>query len=250
MKPRFLPWCAWTAGLVFFLSLPGPAAAQPSAAPRPEDAAKAQALTYFEQGTKFLGDGRYLEAYDAFRKSLELQKSPGVMGNLASSLRQLARYDESLDAYESLLREYPNLPKAITSKVDTEMAELQELVGTLSLQGDLPETGSIFVDERLRGKLPLKAPLRLTVGMHQLRVEKDDFEPLTGTVDIKPRQNRVVELRAKALKGLLSVGESHNWPLWVEVDGKDVGVTPWAGMIAAGEHSVRLHGFIKPDTVM
>ncbi|WP_437717694.1 PEGA domain-containing protein [Sorangium sp. So ce448] len=54
---------------------------------------------------------------------------------------------------------------------------------------------------------------------------------------------------AKSRKGLLVLSEKHNWVLRVELDGKDVGVTPWQGLVDAGEHKVRLHGFMGVEAL-
>ncbi|XXY12236.1 PEGA domain-containing protein [Sorangium sp. So ce185] len=129
------------------------------------------------------------------------------------------------------------------------MAELSRLVGTLEMAGDAPPGGSLFVDDRLRGKLPLSEPLRVAVGTHRIRVDKDGFEPITAVVDVLAGQKSVAELRASVRKGRLSVSERHNWVLTVELDGKEVGVTPWEGLVEPGEHQVRLRGFVGLDAL-
>ena len=66
---------------------------------------------------------------------------------------------------------------------------------------------------------------------------------------VKAGHENVVELRAKSRKGRLRVSEAHSWALQVEVDGKDVGVSPWQGLVDPGEHRVRLHGFVNVATI-
>lgn len=124
------------------------------------------------------------------------------------------------------------------------MAALKTRVGTLVVAGDTPPGASVFVDDRLRGTLPLSAALRVGVGGHVVRLEKDRFDPIVATVDISARRESTVLLRATAKKGRLVIGESHGWALQVELDGKDVGVTPWEGAVETGDHQVKLKGFV------
>ncbi|WP_104984226.1 PEGA domain-containing protein [Sorangium cellulosum] len=227
------------------------AQAQPSGAASPvaADDSYQEARAHYEKGMKLFDAGDYREAYDEFRKSLALKKRKAAMAQAASCLRQLGRYDEALDQYEEVLREYPNLPAKFGADVAIAIAELSRLVGTLELAGDTPAGGALFVDDQLRGKLPLSGPLRVAVGTHRIRVEKDGFEPISAVVDVQAGQKSVAELRASARKGRLSVNERHNWVLAVELDGKEVGVTPWEGLVEPGEHQVRLRGFVGLDAL-
>lgn len=229
----------------------GASAAPPGEAPSAEVAQREQARALFEEGMAHFKKDEYREAYDALQKSLALKETRGAMAAAASCLKQLGRYDEALSLYEEALRAFPD-PDPRSSfrvKVDAAIAELRGLVGTLVVAGDAPEGAALFVDDRRLGVLPLGAPLRLSVGMHRVRVEKEGFEPIAATVEVRAQQESVAELVALSRTGRLAVSEAHNWPLHVEVDGKDVGVTPWEGPVAVGEHRVRLHGFVDPDAL-
>jgi len=212
----------------------------------PDDA---EARAHFKAGSEYFDNGDYREAYDEFRKAMALKKTRAVMGFAASSLRQMGRYDEALDLYEAIVRDYPDLPSDFKTKVVTAIADLTKLVGTLSAVGDAPEGGAIFVDDRLRGTLPLAAPIRVAQGMHTIRVQKEGFEPIVGSLEVVAEKNNIVTLVAKSRQGRMAIEEKHNWPVSVELDGKDVGITPWQGFVDSGEHRVRLHGFIASETL-
>jgi PEGA domain len=117
-------------------------------------------------------------------------------------------------------------------------------MGTVTLAGDVPEGASVFVDNRLRGKLPWRGPLRLSKGVREIRVEKEGFEPIAALVEVGAGRDSVAWLVAKTRQGRLVVSEKHNWALQVELDGEVVGVTPWEGPATPGEHEVRLRGFV------
>jgi hypothetical protein len=219
--------------------------APPGKAPRAAVSSdEAEARDHFDKGVAHFDKQEYREALEEFRKSLELKKTRNAMGYAASCLKQLGQYDDALDQYEEMRREYPKLPAKTEETVAADMAELAGLVGTLGVKGDAPPGASLIIDDRLRGRLPLEKPLRLSVGRRVVRVEKEGFEPITMTVDVKAGQENVAELVAKSKKGRLVVSEMHNWALHVEVDGKEVGVTPWQGLLDLGEHRVQLRGFM------
>lgn len=212
-----------------------------AAAMSPEDA---EARRHFKAGSEYFDNGDYREAYDEFRKAMALKKTRAVMGFAASSLRQMGRYDEALDLYEAILLDYSDLPTDFKTKVDTAIADLRKLVGTLSVAGDAPTGGALFVDDRPRGVLPLAVPIRVPQGMHTIRVQKEGFDPIVGSVEVAAEKNNTITLAAKSKLGRITVEEKHNWPLAVEMDGKDVGITPWQALVEPGDHRIRLHGFI------
>ncbi|AUX46793.1 uncharacterized protein SOCE26_083020 [Sorangium cellulosum] len=225
---------------------PAPPGKIPQAAVSSEEA---EARAQFEEGVAHFDKQEYREAMEAFRRSLWLKKNRNTMGYIASCLKQLGQYDDALEQYEEMRREYPKLPAKIEAIVAADMAELSGLVGTLAVAGDAPAGASLFVDDRLRGKLPLDMPLRVSAGSRAVRVEKEGFAPLTTTVQVRAGKENVAELVATARKGRLVVNEKHNWVLHVELDGKEVGVTPWEGLVNVGEHKVRLHGFMGVEAL-
>ncbi|WP_187345747.1 PEGA domain-containing protein [Sorangium cellulosum] len=226
---------------------PAPPGKAPHAATSSEEA---EARAHFEEGVARFDKREYREALEAFRRSLWLKKNRNTMGYVASCLKQLGQYDDALEQYEEMRREYPKLPAKIEAMVSADMAELSGLVGTLAVAGDAPAGASLFVDDRLRGRLPLEMPLRVSAGRRAVRVEKEGVEPIRTTVDVRAGKENVAELVATSRDGWLVVSEKHNWVLHVELDGKHVGVTPWRGLVDVGEHKVRLHGFIWEEALL
>jgi hypothetical protein len=98
-------------------------------------------------------------------------------------MRHEERFDEALDLFEALLRDYPDLAPADRALAEREIADLSLHVGSLAIEG--AEAGArIVVDSRERGVFPLAAPLRLAVGSHVVRVSKVGFSPLERTIEI------------------------------------------------------------------
>ncbi|WP_437758972.1 PEGA domain-containing protein [Sorangium sp. So ce1389] len=236
-------------GLIDFGARAAPPASPGKAPQAAVSSEEAEARAHFEEGVARFDKQEYREALEAFRRSLWLKKNRNTMGYIASCLKQLGQYDDALEQYEEMRREFPQLPAKIEAMVAADMAELSGLVGTLVVTGDAPVGASLFVDDRLRGRLPLDKPLRVSAGSRAIRVEKEGFAPLTMTVQVKAGKENVAELVARSRKGRLVVSEKHNWVLRVELDGRDVGVTPWQGLVDVGEHKVRLHGFMGVEAL-
>lgn len=247
MRPSGRRWVGWL--LVIMVVLGGEVVARPSAASEASGNADAAAAAHFNKGDQHFNKGEFREAHDEYRQSLAFKKTRAAMVNAASCLRQLGRYDEAMDQYDELRREFHPLPAAFEAKVAPALVELQGLVGMLVVKGDAPVGSSLFVDDRFRAKLPLENPLRVSVGNHRIRIEKETFEPILGEAEINAGQENVVVLEARSKKGRLVVSEKHNWPLVVQLDGQDVGVTPWRGLVDPGEHHVRLHGYMRADAL-
>jgi hypothetical protein len=230
--------------------LPGRAASQDKPPPANVSAeTKAESRRLFAKGIEHFKNKDYREAIKEFEKSLAVRKTAGAMVMVASCLNELQQYEDALDWYEKALRD-PNASDKIKEKASSEVTRLQEKVGTLSVAGDAPAGGSLFVNGLPRGTLPLAAPLRVQAGTYRIEVKKPPFETIEGTVEVIARRDNVANLVAANKKGRLAVTEKHNWALKVEVDGQNVGLTPWVGFVDPGEHTVQLSGFVGVDVVM
>jgi len=162
--------------------------------------------------------------------------------NAAICLRNLNRFDEALDMFEALVKEFPNLSPTDKSAVEKEIAELQQLVGATDIRSQ--ESGAqITIDGRERGTTPAP-PLRVAAGTHVLRVYKDGFAPVEKRVAVAGKETLAVDAKLETLSqsGRLSVTEDGGKGAEVLVDNVGVGRTPWAGLVGPGEHVVFLRG--------
>lgn len=245
---RFPAVCVFALVCVSIEALAAPGS-RPKATTADMTSEEVEARARFDQGLSHFDKQEYREALEQFKKSIEQKKTRNAMGYVASCLKQLGQYDEALDQYEQMRRDYPTLPAETEAKVVADTAELAGLVGTLVVTGDTPAGASLFIDDRLRGKLPLDKPLRVSAGRRAVSVEREGFDPIAVTVDVKAGKENEARLAAKARKGRLVVTERHNWTLRVEVDGADVGVTPYRELVDVGEHQVHLRGYMSAEAL-
>ncbi|HSQ62825.1 MAG TPA: PEGA domain-containing protein [Polyangiaceae bacterium] len=210
--------------------------------PAPTDAQKEEARSHFELGLSHFDREEWQAALVEFLKSRELFPTRGNTKDAAICLRRVGRFDEALDMYEALLRDFPDLAPADRALAQREIGELQASVGTIAIDG-APDGASVTIDGIDRGKTPIK-PLRLSAGTHSIRVTKEDTLPFEARVDLVGRQAATVHAQLAALTqaGRLRVAEHAGKSLEIVVDGAVVGRTPWEGALAPGPHTVLLKG--------
>ncbi len=223
---------------------PAPGAPAPGAPAAPVDDAKlAESKAHFLKGLKLLEEEAWTAALAEFLASRELNPTRSATNNAAIALRKLQRFDESLDMFEALLRDYPNMPQGERTLAQRNVAELRDLVGTIDVQGAEPGA-AILIDGQARGEYPPIAPLRVSAGSHLIRVFKEGFEPFEVRADVAGGQVSKVAAKLRALQdsGRLSVTERSGSQVEVVVDNVTVGITPWEGLLAVGDHTVVLKG--------
>jgi hypothetical protein len=232
---------------------PPTAPAASPAAPTAEDAAlaekKEQSRGHFERGLTLLRQEAWGPALAEFLASRDLFPTRNATNNAAVCLRKLQRYDEALDMFEVLLRDYQNLSTDDKTAAQRAIAELRELVGTVEIAESQP--GAIIaIDGQTRGEYPTLEPLRVNAGPHQVRVYKEGYETYEGRIDVLGgRTVRVAaKLRPLATSGRLKVTEQGGKRVDVLVDNVVVGKSPWEGLLGTGDHTVVLRGEGKLGT--
>lgn len=223
-----------------------PALSNNAEAPSARDAAQQNATARFLAGRKRFEKGEYTAAVFEFEASNRALPSWTTLFALSNCLIRLKRYDEALDKLETLLRKYGGaLPEGTKNVAQTNIDLLRKETGTVMVTGAIPGTW-ILIDGRWRGEHPLAAALPVLPGRHWVRFYKEGFSVYESEVEV-PKSNLTtldVKLTALPNAGRLKIGEESGKKMEVVVDGIPVGVTPWEGPVAPGEHSV----FLRPAT--
>lgn len=221
-------WCAMV----------GLAWSQPPAS-TDEEARIAEAKALNADGVALLEAGDVERALDYFTRSRQVFPAAKNTTNVAICLDRLSRYDEALDTYETLYLKYADgLDEEDRAQIVPAMAALRKKVGNILITANT--AGDLFIDGRSRGPLPMVTGLRVSAGKHRLRVTKDGYSPAELSVDVPAEATTIFELKLEPLKGLgqLRLEDATLTNVNVFVDGASVGVTPWEGTIAVGDHLV------------
>jgi len=226
-------------------SAPASATAAPAAAEEDKQVSeetKADAKKHFQRGIELLRQEAWAPALAEFLVSRQLYATRVATNNAAFALRKLERYDEALDMYETLLRDFQVADKDRQS-AQSQLAELRGLVGTIDISSAVPGA-SIVVSSQDRGEYPPIKPIRVAAGNHVVRVFKEGYEPFETRIDVAGGE--LVEVKAKMAKlkdsGRLRVVEQSGRSVDVIVDNVTMGQTPWEGVLGVGMHVVLLRG--------
>lgn len=221
-------------------ALAGPPA--PAASPSPANVAAAK--QHFEAGVKLYRSKLYREALAEFLAAKKLAPRSSIQQSIAQCYRDLKDFASAYRAYVELRQTYgASMSKALAKKVSRAISDLQMLTGSVVVQIQQPGA-SVEIDGTDSGTTPIKDPIRLNLGQHDIRITHPGFEALERRFELNGDDQVVVKgpLVKVVTTGHLVVDAVGGKPAHLILDGKDVGALPWAGDVAPGIHSVEAHG--------
>lgn len=204
---------------------------------------RTEAIAHFRRGNELFKQQAWAAALAELMESRRLHPTKNATANAAYCLRKLGRYDEALDLYEALLRDFTDVPADLEDETQRAIVDLRGLVGTIEI-GESEPGAAISIDGQARGEHPAIRPLRVAAGSHTVRLYKAGFEPFETRVEVAGRKTAHIDARLVPLvaSGRLKVIEQGGRALDVLLDGSLVGKTPWEGRVPVGEHVVLLRG--------
>ena len=169
-----------------------PPATEPPAepAPPPEPAPPTEkelelekAKKLFFQGNELRKAGDYERALVFYEESRELVASVPNTTNAAICLDKLGRFDEALERYEELLTMFSDkLTQEDRDAIAPEMAKLRRKVGSVDVRSNTK--GSLVIDGRPRGSLPMVAPSRVLPGQRVVQVMSEGYRTYRKTIEV------------------------------------------------------------------
>lgn len=139
------------------------------------------ARTHYDAGSSYYQQGRYEDALREFEEAHRLS-SPArkavLLYNIGLAHERLGHLSEAIDALRRYLEGAPDADDA--EIVQERIRTLQARLDSTGIVLEVSEAGaSVLVDGEARGTTPLAEPLRVTAGVHEVRVEKEGFHALT-----------------------------------------------------------------------
>lgn len=208
---------------------------------------QSEARTHFENGIALIsGDSKdYGAALVEFQASVGLYATKSGLFNLGLCYSKLSRYDEALDTFARLQREFAStLDEATRADIEREIKAIRERSSELTVAVSQPGA-TVRLDGVVVGRSPLAKPLVLAAREHYLEVEMPGFEPVRRKLALARGQTRTESVELAPLAGKLMVSAGEVVGAVITVDGRRAGLTPLAAPVSlpAGEHSV---GVSKP----
>jgi len=204
-----------------------------------QDSRVEQARAELRKGVALLNAGDTERALEFFLRSRAIFPAKGNTLDAAICLDRLGRYDEALELYEEVVANFGSeLDAENRVTVPQSMAALRTRVGSVRVSANVD--GTVVIDGRARGKLPVETALRVMPGRHQVRVIRDGYETFEKDVDVTVGATISVDARLEPLQasGGLRVEDAALPDADVLVDGVVLGPAPWEGRLTPGVHVV------------
>jgi hypothetical protein len=198
-----------------------------------------RARELFRKGVELYEHDDIERALDLFMQSRAEWPSSHNVANAAICLKRLQRYDEALEMYEELLTDHQDeLSERERAALGPILDDLRKRVASLNVSANVD--GLLVVDDKPRGKLPRRGPVRVLPGKRLVRIIKDGYQTYERRVEVE--LGGVARLDARlvplAEAGALRVEDSSGEGAQVFVDGAPLGRAPWEGTLGPGKHLV------------
>ena len=152
--------------------------AQPAAS---EDA-KTRATAVLKEGSQLYNSGDYTAALTKFQEAYALFPSPRILFNLGQAHQRLGRYVEATEDFERFLATAGSAPQDARSAAQRALEEMRDRVAHLEVSANM-QGAEVFVDGHSRGLTPLPRPVLVSVGAHQVVVQRQGSEPFLRRVE-------------------------------------------------------------------
>ncbi len=240
-----LPRCALC--FAAWIGVATPARAQATGAAL---AGSAEARDHLAKAKHAAATGQWIAAAQEYEQANQIDPSPTAAEGIAKARDALHDDVRAYVAFSAMLHDYPlALSPNLRAYAQRRLQALARQTGTFNLK--VIEIGAkVSLDGIDVGATPLPAPLRVTPGLHRLRVSKPGFQDAStqptavAGVELPLPVTLAPELRT----GHVSAQERTGRSVFVLVDGVIRGPAPWQGEVEPGTHEVsgRGDGLVAP----
>ena len=153
------------------------------------DKARAQAL--LNEGADFYDRGNFIEALGRFQSAYAAYPSPKLWFNIGQAERDLGRHVEAMEAFERFLSEAKDAPSGTLGEAHRSVSELRLKLGHITIS--CATHGAIVsIDGTRVGTTPLRGPLWLEPGTHQIGVGRYDLVPAVQRIEVAPSREATI----------------------------------------------------------
>jgi hypothetical protein len=158
---------------------------------------------HFALGNDYYQEGKYASAlaeYDqAYEASMDEKgkRNWKILYNRGQCLVMLGREPEAIDSFQRYLDEGGDQVEAARrTQVEADIKKLKDRLGTLEIEGTMPNGSEVTLDGRKMGKTPLPGPIVAASGFHDLVIRPPGGgQPYVASVKItagQPTRHHVV----------------------------------------------------------
>lgn len=173
------------------MSLPGLAAAQT------KTGSPADAERLGKEGERLLSQHDAASAVEPLAKAYALSQNPKYLLPLGLAYAEAERPLDALDALGRFLKDAQAVPDAKRREIGSKLAVmLDQVAATVTIEATR-HNATVKLDDRVIGKTPLSAPLRLMPGKHSIVMQPAPTDPSSGAqiqLEIRPGEHKTVTL--------------------------------------------------------
>ncbi len=153
-----------------------------------------EAKIHFKQGIEFYRQEEYERAAIEFARAYELKPTFKILFNIAQAENMLEHHARALSAYKKYLADGgDDVPPERRQFVEKEIGGIEYRVGQLTVK-NAAEGSMVLVDGEAFGETPLKEPILLNVGKHDIEVVKNNDRLFRQVYRIAGGQHVVIDL--------------------------------------------------------
>lgn len=194
----------------------------------------------YDAGRVLFEDADYAGALMKFQHAFETTPDPRLLWNMAACEKSARHYASALALLERYRREGDlKMTEAQRGEVLALIETMQTFISRIHLVVDEPGA-SVFVDERQLGTTPMTDPLLVDLGMRRIRVSKLGFQDQVITQEFGGGSELTLYMTLPAAAKNARITITSDAPSAIYIDKRLVGHGQWEGLVAAGDHSLRV----------
>ncbi len=149
----------------------------------------------FKEGIALRAAGKHEQAVERLRRSLAVEHRPQTYLALAGELFEIDKNDEALAAIDALYAEFgAKMNPQTRAKAEKARQVIEAEMGFGRIAMTIQEKGTLFVDGKDAGTLPLASSLRIKEGPHSLKIVRERGEPFVRDVVVTKGETLTVEV--------------------------------------------------------
>ncbi len=197
------------------------------------------AKIHFDSGVRYIEQGNYARALDAFEASFRERENPRVLYNIAMAQKALQRFTAALASFERYLALQPGeAASSLTQEVAREIADLKRRVASINISLSTKKGSVAVVDDALQIAMPQAVSVYLMPGVHKIRVESREFGMLQTDFTAKAGEKIPINLYSFSPASRIRVECPQVKDAEVSLDGNNLGACPVVTVTTPGTHVI------------
>ncbi len=144
------------------------------------------ARSHFERGMSLVQEERWEDALREFNESLRLYPTQTALFNRALCFGITGRPADGVRALDEYLQRYgATVTPDQRAEAESERARLRERIGSVNLQISGVTTAQVLLDGEPAGQAPLRGPLYVNPGRHNITINAENFDPISRWVNVE-----------------------------------------------------------------